>query len=264
MSTLVTSLLQGGKVANRFNDYIESLSKIIKTNIPIVLFVDSKTKHLFVPNENLKIYDFDLSLEFPYLDLVSNLITHSSFLDSADWVRGSSQAKYPTHNHIIMSKPYMVRKAIKLNPFNSEKFVWYDAGILKNRPDFGMGELEFKKEELTYLFNLFTKKDLYFMSTSYPPKSPEIHGFRREGILKVLKEFPNYVCRGGNFGGGSKPLIEFTKKYDKLLKNTLEMGYMGTEETIFTLLHSQEPQLYKNYLFNSYNEIYNSIYNQSI
>ena len=191
MNTLVTSLLQGGKVTSRFSEYVESLSKIIQTNIPIVLFVDSKTKHLFSPSENLRIYDFDLSLEFPYLDLVSNLRTHSSFLDSASWVRGSSQAKYPTHNHIIMSKPYMVKKAINLNPFNSEKFVWYDAGMLKNRPQFGMGELEFKTDELTYLFNLFTEKDLYFMSTSCSTSSPEIHGFRREGILKILKEFPN-------------------------------------------------------------------------
>lgn len=264
MNTLVTAFLNGGKLNNRIDEYLTSINTLIETGEPIIMFVDKTTQEYFEERDTLKIYSYNYKEEFPYNELVEKLRHSSSFLDSAAWVKGASHSKYEAHNPIIMSKPFMVKKAIKLNPFKSTKFVWYDGGLLKNRNYFGMGSSKFKKEELTYLFQLFTEDQMYFMSTNYPSNSPEIHGFRREGILNILGDFPNYVCRGGNFGGGKLPLLEFVEKYSNLLRDTLEKGYMGTEETIFTILHFLEPALYKNYIFNSYGDIYTSIRNQSI
>lgn len=264
MNTIITSILGGEKFQQNKEKYLNSIYTLLSSKENFILFVDETTKDFFEESPTLKIYNYDFLKDFPYNDLVESLRYHPNFIDSAPWVKSSSQCIFSSHNPIIMSKPYMVEKSIQENPFNSEKFVWYDGGLLKNRDYFEMGNLKFKNEELTFLFDLFNKEDMYFMSTTYPKNSPEIHGFKKEGIIKILGDTPNYVCRGGNFGGGKDPLLKFIKEYDELLKKTLKMGYMGTEETIFTLLAFQNPQLYKNYIFSSYNDIYQSIYNKTI
>jgi hypothetical protein len=57
-----------------------------------------------------------------------------------------------------------------------------------------------------------------------------------------------YVCRGGLFGGHKDQIRDANSMYYALLQNSLNQGYMGTEESIFTLMSYIEPHLYKRYM----------------
>ena len=55
-------------------------------------------------------------------------------------------------------------------------------------------------------------------------------------LEKHCSTAPQYCCRGGLFGGHKEQIREANAMYYGLVNNTLEMGYMGTEETIFTII----------------------------
>jgi hypothetical protein len=56
-----------------------------------------------------------------------------------------------------------------------------------------------------------------------------------------------YVCRGGLFGGHKDQLHEANSTYYPTLTRTLNANYMGTEESIFTIMAYNEPHIYKRY-----------------
>jgi hypothetical protein len=56
-----------------------------------------------------------------------------------------------------------------------------------------------------------------------------------------------YVCRGGLFGGHKEFISQANATYYNLLRNTLSDGYMGTEESIFSIMANLEPHIYRRY-----------------
>ena len=60
-----------------------------------------------------------------------------------------------------------------------------------------------------------------------------------------------YVCRGGLFGGHKTQINEANSTYYALLQRTLSSGYMGTEESIFTLMSYIEPDIYRRFELDS-------------
>ena len=64
---------------------------------------------------------------------------------------------------------------------------------------------------------------------------------------KIARTNVEYVCRGGLFGGHKQQINEANATYYSMLTNTLNTGFMGTEESIFTLMSYNEPHLYKRF-----------------
>jgi hypothetical protein len=56
-----------------------------------------------------------------------------------------------------------------------------------------------------------------------------------------------YVCRGGLFGGKKEIINQANSTYYSLLQQTLSEGYMGTEESIFSIMSYKEPHIYDRY-----------------
>jgi hypothetical protein len=83
-----------------------------------------------------------------------------------------------------------------------------------------------------------------FLFICYPYETnSEIHGFKIDGMNKYANAKVNRVARGGFFGGNKKILSQVNGIYYNLLNNTLTDGYMGTEESIFTLITYLYPEL---------------------
>jgi len=72
---------------------------------------------------------------------------------------------------------------------------------------------------------------------SFPYKAEtEIHGFNYKEMCSIVGEKIDKVCRGGFFGGPKNLISEFNSQYYSLMRETLSSGFMGTEESLFTIL----------------------------
>jgi len=75
--------------------------------------------------------------------------------------------------------------------------------------------------------------------------STEIHGFEINKMNNIAGSKVNKVCRGGFFGGPVEDISNFNNEYYGLMKSTLNEGYMGTEESLFSLLLYRYPENYQ-------------------
>jgi hypothetical protein len=64
----------------------------------------------------------------------------------------------------------------------------------------------------------------------------EVHGFEYNKLNELAGAKVNKVARGGFFGGPKHTIGDMNGIYYGLLKTTLSEGYMGTEESIFSLM----------------------------
>jgi putative endopeptidase len=84
-----------------------------------------------------------------------------------------------------------------------------------------------------------------------------VHGFAHDE-MKRIASVPSidYVCRGGFFGGHIKSMELVYSIYDELLYSSLKNGYMGTEESIFTLMSYMYPHLFTTHFIESNGLVY--------
>jgi hypothetical protein len=123
----------------------------------------------------------------------------------------------------------MLNDASIWNPFETEYFFWLDAGITNTVPYTHLVDNN-ALNNLTEHSNPFL-----FLSYSYEAHN-EIHGFRYDKMNELSRSKVDYVCRGGLFGGHKLQLNEANSTYYSILSRTLNSGYMGTEESIFTII----------------------------
>ena len=71
---------------------------------------------------------------FPYFDLVQAVRTRDDWLSQASWLPNSPQASMALYNPMVMSKLIWTRNAARMNPFNTDSFLWIDGGHLCNDP----------------------------------------------------------------------------------------------------------------------------------
>jgi len=152
-------------------------------------------------------------------------------------LKSSPQAVLEWYNPIVQSKMFLVNNATIWNPFNNEYFIWLDAGITNT-----VYEKFFTEERV--LDKILPHLDS-FLFLSYPYQATdEIHGFNFEAMNRYAGQKVEYVCRGGLFGGKKEVINQANATYYSTLQNTLNAGYMGTEESIFTIMSYKEPHIY--------------------
>jgi len=156
--------------------------------------------------------------------------------DVTGWLSESTQAKLELYNPLVMSKVFLLHDAKILDKFNSEKLFWIDAG-LTNTVHSGYFTHD---NVLTKIKNITNK----FLFVCFPYEANnEIHGFDYEEMKRLTNDEPNIVARGGFFGGDKESISKLNSIYYNLMMETLNRGFMGTEESLFTLLLYQNPQL---------------------
>ena len=87
----------------------------------------------------------------------------------------------------------------------------------------------------------FVDNKISFICFPYETNS-EIHGFEYKKICEYAGDNVNLVARGGFFGGSINAIRKLNGEYYGLLRDTLNEGYMGTEESIFTLMCYKYPE----------------------
>ncbi|MCB1711496.1 MAG: hypothetical protein KDH96_03165 [Candidatus Riesia sp.] len=230
-----------------FDHYLNNFSKLLSLDVNLYLFIPkeledfvwSKRKTNNTVVKILEIEDILNNYFKEHYDKVNKIRTTPEwFLQTGEegWLKYSPQAALPNYNPVVMSKMFMLNDVSIYNPFDSDYFYWIDGGITNT---VGLDLLE----------NMYALDNLDSIWLSYPYESnDEIHGFTRKGMNEYCNvEFVNYVVRGGFFGGDRNTINQINGIYYSYLVRTLDSGYLGTEESIFTIIAHNYPDLMKVY-----------------
>ena len=250
--TLVSGLWNLSREGRGFEDhYVPRFKEFLNIDSPMILFLPEYLHELVWSvrkPENTFIKTFELDdiqrLYSPHWNRTQQIRTNEKWLNmtgEGGWLKSSPQAKLEYYNPIVQSKMFMLHDASIYNTFNTEYFYWLDAGITNTVP--GSHLIQDK------CLDKLTDYTDPFLFLSYPyDATDEIHGFDYKAMNRYAGGTVKYVCRGGLFGGHKKQISEANATYYALLQSSLGSGYMGTEESLFTIMSYKEPYLYKRYM----------------
>lgn len=252
-TTLVTGIWDLGRDSmgdgwsRSFDHYLKNFDKLLTElkDINLIIFSDTTLEDFIWERrkkENTAV--FNHSKEnfsgnfFPFFDKIQEIRNKPEWYNQTGWLSESTQAKMEWYNPMVMSKPFLLHNAKIFDPFDSQYLFWIDGGI-SNTVHLGYFYHDKVLDKIEKVLN-----HLLFICFPYETNS-EIHGFDIKAMNMYCQEEAKRVARGGFFGGKKEYLSQFNDIYYGLLNDTLNNGYMGTEESIFTIITYLYPDLCK-------------------
>jgi hypothetical protein len=164
-----------------------------------------------------------------FFDMIQKIRTNESWSNQVGWLKESTQARLENYNPLVMSKVFLLNDAKIMDQFNSEYLFWIDGG-LTNTVHPGYFTHDKVLDKLSKHISKFS-----FVCFPYDAET-EIHGFEYNKLNSIAGDKVTKVARGGFFGGPKDSISDINGIYYSLLKTTLDEGYMGTEESIFSIM----------------------------
>jgi hypothetical protein len=222
-----------------FEKYTSQLESLLSTGLNIVVYGDKPLLSVVNKYPNATFVEYDQSEFYKcwFYEKVNKIRLSKEWYDqpTAKWLKNSPQAKLALYLPIQFSKLYFIEKTIKSNPYNSSHFYWLDAGITKNH------DIDLLRGMIP---KLLPYKKFMFLSLLYRDNT-EIHGFLREGVHKYCKmPFVERIMKGFFFGGNTSDFYEILNLYKDIISKSLDEGYLGADETIFTIMSYQRNDLF--------------------
>ena len=243
--TIVTGLWDLGRgsiegwAKRDFQQYKDKFFEMLQTNIQMVIWIpreleqevrdirgDKPTQIYF---RELK----DFETWFPFFNKLQEIRTNPNWVNSAGWLPESPQASLPYYNPMMMCKMFMVNDTAIMNPFNTEYFYWIDGGLTST-----VNQGYFTHDNVFDNLENYTDSLQKITFITYPyDGNDEIHGFERKKMAEYCGvDFVNKISRGGFWGGSKKQIHQLNSFYYEVLHNTINNGYMGADECLFTIL----------------------------
>lgn len=238
--TLVTGLwdikrdLLGDGWNRSYNHYLDKFKQLLDVENNLIVFGDAKLKEFVFTHRNEENTffierDLDWFKNNNYFDLIQRIRTNPHWYQQAGWLEESTQAKLEYYNPLVMSKMFLLHDAKIMDPFDSEYMFWIDAGLTNTvHPGY------FTHDKV---LNNLPKYISKFSFVCFPYETTtEIHGFEYNKMVSLVGDKVNKVARGGFFGGPKNTISDINSIYYNILISTLQEGYMGTEESIFSIM----------------------------
>jgi len=235
MTTIVSCFLanSNSRGDRNTNKYIELGKKLLNVNIPKIIFMDdsiidsieyNKEKTILIPiNYN------DLFLS-EYKNNITNfdILTDFSEKDTLDYML------------LICNKTEFMKKAIEINTFKTEQFVWVDFGI---NHIFKSSDDEFEKKIINLNMNNYSKIRIGSII------DPNLYLLNKN----IYKEVVWYFA-GGVFGGNPEFLLKFADLVKKkCLEIILNKATIMWEVNIWYMVFLENKELFDLY-FCDHNE----------
>ena len=245
--TIVTGLWDIGrdKLTNdwsrSFEYYLEKFNDVLKIDNNLIIFGDEQLQkhvmnHRDSSNTQFILRSTDWFKNNDYYDLIQKIRLKPEWYDQVGWLKDSTQAKLDLYNPLVMSKMFLLNDAKIMDKFDSDYLFWLDAGISNTvHPGY------FTHDKVLDKLPKYVK-DFTFLAFPYDAEN-EIHGFKYEAINRYSGNEVKLVGRGGFFGGHKDSIPEVNSIYYSLLMETLNKNFMGTEESIFSILIYRHPNL---------------------
>ena len=227
-----------------FEHYLSNLENLMKTEDNMIIFIEEKHRE-FVEKRRSKHNTLIMTRELEWFKNneeiyknIQKIRTNPDWYNQVGWLSESTQAKLEMYNPLVMSKMFLLNDAAIFDPFDSSHLVWVDGGLTNT-----VHEGYFWKDKVISAIPDYFDK-FSFVCFPYDGKQ-EIHGFKYDKMCYHAEGEVNKVARGGIFGGPKETVRRVNEIYYDLLYNTLSEGYMGTEESIFTIMVYKYPELFQ-------------------
>lgn len=237
MTTIVTAFIANAnqRIDRSINDYIKYGKKLLELpiNINKIVFFDETLINLNIlqvfPNTIMIPIKKEEMYLYNYIDQLTNFLlnTQTPEKDSLEYM------------FLMCNKTEFIRKAIELNPFQTDQFVWVDFGInhiFKNDDSIfnsAINDLKNKNYENVRIGSIW---------------NPDMHNVMIKTFrANIYKDIAWYFA-GGVFGGDSKSLIKFadlTKQ--KCIKTIEEKKTLMWEVNIWFLVYLENPDIFSLY-----------------
>jgi hypothetical protein len=246
--TLVTGLwnlnresLSEGWSRSFEDHYLKKFEQLLLFKENLIIFGDSELEKFVFErrsHDNTQFINRDLNwfINNDYFEKIQSIRKSPSWSDQVGWLSESTQAKLEMYNPLVMSKMFLLHDAKILDKFDSDYLFWIDAGITNT-----VHQGYFIHDNVT---SKMIEKIKKFSFICFPyDTTTEIHGFKYPEINNYCDKEVKKVARGGFFGGPKDSITEINGIYYNLLMQTLSDGFMGTEESIFSIIVYKNPDL---------------------
>jgi len=249
--TIVTGLWNIGREGRDFSHYIEHFKRFLDIPVNMFIYLPKELEYLVWEKRNptntyVKILELEEIKNFStdFYDHIQRIRTNPDWYNitgAGGWLSNSPQAKNEWYNPIVMNKMPMLHDASVYNVFNTKYLVWLDAAITNT-----------VYEKYLIEDNVFEKMIPHmdpFLFLCYPyDNGDEVHGFKRSQLDQFAGQEVLRVARGGLFGGTRDSIREANALYYSLMEQSLHSGYMGTEESLFSIMTYTHPETYRIYM----------------
>ena len=216
-----------------FQHYLDKFEQLLKVENPMIIFGDTELESFVFERRDRSNTTFIIRsqdwFKNEFYNKIQEIRTNPEWYNLAGWLSESTQSKLEMYNPLVMSKMFLLNDAKIMDTFDSEMMFWIDAG-LTNTVHPGYFTHDKVLEKLPKYISKFS-----FVCFPYEANT-EIHGFEYNKLNSIAGAKVNKVARGGFFGGPKHTIGDINGIYYNFLKNTLDEGYMGTEESIFSIM----------------------------
>jgi protein YibB len=224
-----------------YEHYQEWMKNILTFNSPMVIFVDpSDVEFVKAERERHDLLDKTEIIPLPFSEFetqkrwgtrINEVMKSDKFLNGQT-VPEHPQIKHPSYNILMHEKIQFVSKAIANNTFNTDYFMWLDAGVyhVADRKDL----LNSKFPRLT---KSFVEDKIHLICIEDPTDSD----------LEIEKFFKGHNVRiiGGSWLGHKDAVVEFIKTYEGLIDLTLSNEMFDQDQSYLTLSYLTNPSICK-------------------
>lgn len=238
--TLVTGIWDIGRSglndgwSRPYQHYLDKFNQLLDVDANMIIYGDESLRSFVYSKRNdsntqFIVRDVSWFTETEFYKKIQEIRTSPSWYEQTGWLKDSTQAKLDLYNPLVMSKVFLLHDAKIMDKFNSENIFWIDGGLTNTvHPGYFTHD-----KVLDKLGKYITK----FSFVCFPYEAnTEIHGFEYNKLNEIAGAKVTKVARGGFFGGPKHTIGEINSIYYDLLKRTLDMGYMGTEESVFSIM----------------------------
>lgn len=219
-----------------FQQYKDWMKGMLAFDSPMVIFVDPKDVE-FVKEcriNKLAITDIipipfsELDVNQKWGDKIRKVMASSEFLANQT-VPTHPQITHPEYNILMHQKIQFVKRAIEVNKFNTEHFMWLDAGVfhMNNRTDLIGNKFPTK--------NLFNDKvNLICIEEPKDEDVVDLEKFYKGHNVKII---------GTSWGGHQNAILEFEKVYTELLQESIDAGLMDQDQSFLTVSYLRNREI---------------------
>lgn len=238
--TIVTGIWDIGRSdltegwSRSYQHYLDKFEKLLEIKENMIIFGDEMLEtFVFERRKSSNTQFIRRDVEWfktnEFYNNIQTIRNNPAWKNMAGWLPESTQAKLELYNPLVMSKMFLLHDAKIMDKFNSEYLFWLDGGIT-NTVHPGYFTHDNVLDKLSKYITKFS-----FICFPYQANN-EIHGFDYQKLNQLAGSKVDKVARGGFFGGPKDSISDINGIYYSLLNTTLSNGYMGTEESIFSIM----------------------------
>jgi len=226
-----------------FNAYESGYRQNLETYLPLVSFNSIDYHKFWIPSHRTQ--DNFLSIPWTKQTLMDNIIDKEVFnkqFDNSKVYKNGVVHLVRGYGPIAFMKYFMIKKAMELNPFESDYFVWIDCQCMAAM------NYDFRKEDNAKLFSSRMAKKLShkkFLLFKHPGCNISTMWKIGANVFEGIKGTPEYTqIVFGQFWGGHKDILnELYEPYWEIYRKCLDT-FIPTEEVLFNLLTMFRPECF--------------------